>query len=369
MIFMSNEKNASRRNFIKNSSLGLGAGIVGVSIPSISTANPSTRTDDINKNKKLPREVCVASIDLKGLWPETTRELRIKRILERMEEVTGLKPDLICLPELFDTSWVEEEKPLSDLAEDEKVPGPVTSRIAAFAKKNNCYVVCPLFTKKDGNFYNSSLLLDRKGSIAGVYHKTHPVKTEIFPNQAIKGGCVVPGAIDQPVIETDFGKLGMQICYDANWADGWDNLKKKGADIVLFPSQFPGGRMLNYYALKNNYYIVSSTGGDARVIDISGNDLDSTSEFVRYAWATINLEKVNIRPWETNGRLPDLFKKYGDRLGIKVWGTTGFITIESRDPRLKVLNVLKEFEIPAYTDLLITETEILNKYRPAISKK
>ena len=40
---MNNEKNISRRNFIKNSSLGLGAGIVGASIPSALTANPSTR--------------------------------------------------------------------------------------------------------------------------------------------------------------------------------------------------------------------------------------------------------------------------------------------------------------------------------------
>jgi hypothetical protein len=161
----------------------------------------------------------------------------------------------------------------------------------------------------------------------------------------------------------------MQICYDANWADGWDNLRKKGADIVFFSSAFPGGRILNYYALKNDYYIVSSTGGDARVIDISGNDLDCTSEFVRIAWATINMNKANVTTWPTNGQLPDLFKKYGDRLRIKVWGTTDVITIESRDPQLKVLNVLKEFEIPTYAELLRNETDVQNKYRPGITMK
>jgi beta-ureidopropionase len=368
MILMSNRNNTSRRNFVKSTSISLGAGVLGVSIPSISTAQPSVRNDRVDAKKKLPREVCVASVDLKGLWPEATRELRIKRILERMEEVTGMQPDLVCLPELFDTSWVEEKEPLSKLAEDEKIPGPVTSRMAAFAKKNNCYVVCPLFTKRDGKFYNSSLLLDRGGNIAGVYHKTHPLKTEIYPDQAFKGGGIVPGAIEQPIIETDFGKVGMQICFDANWADGWDNLKKKGADIVIFSSQFPGGRILNYYALKNAYYIVSSTGGDARVIDMSGNDLDTTTEFVRYAWATINLEKVNVPTWPTNERLPDLFKKYGNRLAIKVWGTSA-ITIESRDPLLKLSNVLAEFEIPDYTKFLKYETEVQDKYRSGIAKK
>ena len=219
---MINKKDVSRRNFIKQSSLGVGAGIVGLSAPHLRT--------EVNENKKLPKEVVVASVDLKGLWPDRTRESRIRRILERMEEVTGLQPDIVCLPELFDTMWVNEKRPLSEVAEDEKFPGPVTSRIAAFAKKNNCYVVCPIFTKKDGNFYNSSLLLDRQGNIAGVYHKIHPVKSEILHDPL---GTVLPGALDQSIIETDFGKVGMQICYDANWKDGWDNLKKKGADIVL----------------------------------------------------------------------------------------------------------------------------------------
>ncbi|MEP7110465.1 MAG: carbon-nitrogen hydrolase family protein [Ferruginibacter sp.] len=366
---MNNKKTASRRNFIRQSSLGLSAGIVGMSFPSSTTANPSSSKDHDKENKKLSKEICVAGIDLKSyLPPDTTTESRLKRILERMEEVTAMQPDIICLPELFATGGVEEQKPLSVIAEDEKVPGPVTARIAAFAKKNSCYVVCPVITKNEGNFYNSSLLVDRKGSIAGVYHKMHPVKTEIFPNQDFIGGGVVPGAIDQPVIETDFGKVGMQICYDANWADGWDNLKKKGADIVLFPSAFPGGRMLNYYALQNGYYIISGTNGEARVIDISGNDLDCTSDFVRYAWATINLDKVNVDIWPTNRLIPELLKKYGSRIGIRVWTNTDIITMESRDPKLKILSVLKEFDIPVLSDYLKSETDIQDKYRSVNSK-
>ena len=284
MIFMKNKITASRRSFIKKSSLGLGAGIVGLGVsgPLIPIGKET--------EKKPFREICVATIDLRGLLHDPTTESRINGVLNRMEEVAGLQPDILCLPELFSTMWVTEQKPLSEIAEDEKVPGKVTGRIAAFAKKNNCYVVCPLITTKNGNFYNSSLLIDRKGNIAGTYHKMHPVKTEIFPNQEYKGGGVIPGAMDQPAIETDFGKVGMQICYDANWPEGWDNLKKQGADIILFPSAFPGGRMLNHYAYKNNIYIISSAGINARIIDISGNDLDSTSDFVRYAWATTNLE-------------------------------------------------------------------------------
>ena len=67
------------------------------------------------------------------------------------------------------------------------MPGPVTGRIAEFAKKNNCYVACPVYTKKAGNFYNSCLLIDRKGNIAGAYNKMHPVKDEILTGKTGKG--------------------------------------------------------------------------------------------------------------------------------------------------------------------------------------
>jgi predicted amidohydrolase len=354
---MKNKISVSRRNFLKKTSIGLGAGMVGASML-------SCKPGFVGGENKLPREVCLASVDLKELWPDITTESRIKRILNRMEDVVGLQPDIVCLPELFDTIWVSEEKALIEVAEDEKVPGPVTSVIAEFAKKYNCYVVCPVFTTREGHYYNSSLLIDRKGNIAGVYHKIHPVKSEILSNNAYKDGGITPGAIDQPVIETDFGKVGMQICYDANWSDGWDNLKKKGAEIILFSSAFPGGRILNYYAWRNGCYILSSTGGDARVIDMSGNDLDSSSTFVRYAWANVNLEKVNTPTWPTRDRLPELFNKYGNRLEIKVWDNTDVITIESQDPRLKVLDVLKEFDIQSNDELLRTTEETQNKYRP-----
>lgn len=358
---MSNGKENSRRNFLKHSSLGIGAGL-------ITSASSFTHGSPAGQNKKLPREITIATITMEGMKNSPTREARVKSVLERMNETIGMKPDVICLPELFDTMWVQEQKDLAEVAEDEKTPGPVTSQIAAFAKKNRCYVVCPIFTRNGGHFYNSSLLIDRKGDIAGVYHKAHPVKSEILPGQAFKGGGVVPGAIDQPVIETDFGKVGMQICYDAYWDDGWNNLRDKGADIVFFPSAMPAGRILNYYAQKNSYCIVSSTGDDARIIDISGNDLDRTSDFVVIAWATVNLDKVNVDVWPANSRIAGLYKKYGNRIGVKVWAETDVITIENRDPDLNLVTVLKEFGIQALSEYLDSETLIHDKYRLANSR-
>ena len=151
---------------------------------------------------RLPREVWVAAISLKGLWPEKTIEKRMKDVLNRMESVYGFEPDIIVLPETVHISWVDEIKTLEQIAEDEATPGPVTSSMAEVAKRHNCYIVCPVITKKDGLYYNSSILLNRQGKIDGIFHKVHPTTEEIEHESYYKGGGVTPGILRPPVFET-----------------------------------------------------------------------------------------------------------------------------------------------------------------------
>jgi predicted amidohydrolase len=232
----------------------------------------------VNKNNRLPREVWIASISLKGLWPEETIEKRIKDVFDRMESVYAFEPDIICLPETFQFSWVNEPKKLEDIAEDETTPGPVTSRLAEIAKRQNCYIVCPIITKNGDRFFNSSILINRQGKIDGVFHKVHPTDTEILPEVYYKGGGVTPGPLRPPVFKTDFGTIGMQICMDAAWTESWRSLKGDGAEIVFFPSQATYADTLVHHAWLNHYYIVSSTGDDARIIDLTGDIIASDGD-------------------------------------------------------------------------------------------
>ena len=315
------------------------------------------------KENRLPREIWVAAISLKGLWPEQTIEKRIKDMLDRMESVYPLEPDIICLPETFQISWVDEMKTLEEIAEDENVPGPVTSRISEMAKKHNCYIICPVVTKKEGHFYNSSILLNRKGEIDGVYHKIHPTDTETLPDVYYKGGGMTPGTLQPPVFKTDFGIIGMQICMDASWFDNWRLLREAGAEMVLFPSQGPFGDTLAYHAWMNQYYIVSATGEDARILDITGDVIASDGEFARWVCAPVNLEKAFLEIWPQVLKFDDIQKKYGRRLRIKIYHPENWATIESRDPDLKVADVLKEFGLPTLAEQIKEATEIQDKYR------
>ena len=254
-------------------------------------------------------------------------------------------------------------KTLEEIAEDENVPGPVTSRISEMAKKHNCYIICPVVTKKEGHYYNSSILLNRQGEIEGVYHKIHPTDTETLPDVYYKGGGTTPGVLKPPVFKTDFGTIGMQICMDASWFENWRLLKEAGAEMVLFPSQGPFGDTLAYHAWMNQYYIVSATGEDARILDITGDVIASDGEFARWVCAPVNLEKAFLEIWPQVLKFGDIQKKYGRKIRIKIYHPENWATIESRDPDLKVADVLKEFELPTLAEQIKEATEIQDKYR------
>ena len=317
----------------------------------------------VAKENRLPREVWVAGISLKGLWPEKTIEKRMKDVLERMESVYAFEPDIICLPETINTSWVNESKTLQEIAEDEVSPGPITTMLAEVAKKQNCYITCPIATKKDGRFYNSSILLNRQGKIEGVFHKIHPTSTEVIPETYYKGGGITPGQVKSGVYKTDFGTVGMQICADADWLDGWHSLKEDGAELVCFPSQGPYSNTLRHRAWVNHYYIVSSTGENAQIIDMTGDVIALDGEFARWVCAPVNLEKEFIHIWPNTLKFDDIQKKYGRKISFKVYHPENWATLESRDPDVKVKDILKEYEIPTYDEQLREATAIQNKHR------
>ena len=93
--------------------------------------------------------------------------------------------------------------------EPETVPGPTTKRLSRWAKEHKCYVICPILIRDNDRTYNAAIVIDRQGRIIGRYCKIRPTEGELN-----RGIC--PGPKDPPVFETDFGTIGIQICFDVN---------------------------------------------------------------------------------------------------------------------------------------------------------
>ena len=241
--------------------------------------------------------------------------------------------------------------------------------IANEAKKQKCYIICPTITKKDGHFYNSAILINREGKTQGVFHKVHPVSTEIISGQYYKKSKgVTPGPIKAPVYETDFGRVGMQICFDANWTESWKSLSTDGAELVGFPSQGPFTYTLRNHAWMNQYAIVSATGEDAQIVDKTGDSLALDGEFARWVCAPVNLEKEIVQIWPQVLKFKDIQKKYGRKLHIKIYHEENWASFESLDPDVKIKDVLKEYDIPTFDEQIreATARDLSNLFQQPI---
>ncbi len=323
----------SRRKFLKTAALTSGISSMGVvSVNSQPLPIPSVQ-------EKLPREVWVAGISQEDIYVETAEDM-FDRIFALMDKVLVNKPDIICLPEVFHTSNVNKTYTLQEkLALSNNVLGSMS----AFAKKNRCYLVVAVNTEENGSIFNSAVLLDREGTRVGEYRKIHLTENEIDNG-------LTPGPLDPPVFQTDFGKVGMQICFDVMWDDGWQKLKDKEAEIVFWPSAYGGGQSLQAKALQHRYVLATSTRkGSSKLWDITGRELAQTG-FWEKNWycAPVNLEKSFLHTWPFVQHFDKIKEKYGRKIRITNFHEEEWSVIESLSPDILIADILKEFNLKTY---------------------
>jgi len=266
--------------------------------------------------------------------------------MSRLDAAGSFHPDIACLPEVFSNRAPES------------VPGPVTEKLAAWAHAHHSYVIFGLKTTKAGRTYNSAILLDRKGEIVGQYNKAHPTEEEV------KGGTTPGDDSGPPIFPTDFGRIGLQICFDVNWRDGWHRLKSQGADIVFWPSAYPAGRQLPALALSNELYIVSSTqGGASHIYDITGETLASSEEHDGWAGAALPLGKRLFEVDYNAAKAPQIQQKYGSRVEITWYHDSDWFTLASLDPQVTVQAVVREFGLIPLDEYIASSSEVINTAR------
>ena len=342
------KSHVSRRNFLKNTSLGIGAGSFG--LPDF-FMQPDVR----QKNLAGARTVNIGTVSVMDLRASSSQDM-VNQVLKIMEGMAGYHPDIICLPEIFAFSNIQGGHNAKEVAE--QAPGPVVSPFLQFAAKHNCYVICPTYTRYDGDIYISAVLIDRKGKVVGEYHKIRPTEGEMEMG-------VQPGSFDAPVFDTDFGKIGIQICFDIKWEEGWDALKKKGAQIVFWPSAYAAGREISSRAWKHQVYIVSSTQKDtSKICDMTGETIAQTGRWQRnWVCAPVNLEKAFILSWPAVNLFPAIQKKYGSKVVLNTFSEEEWTIIESLDKDLKIADVLKEFDLKTEYEVLKEVAELQEKKR------
>ncbi|MGH9427952.1 MAG: carbon-nitrogen hydrolase family protein, partial [Terriglobia bacterium] len=255
---------------------------------------------DTRKPGQLGRNQIVRVVTISQAELQREANDLLEETMVRLNQAASFRPDIACLPELF------PNRP------PEPVPGPVTERLAAWARDHSSYVVFGLRTKAGEKAYNSAVLIDREGQIRGEYNKIHPTEGELADG-------TLPGDVEPAMFETDFGTIGVQICFDVNWWDTWKRLKQKGVKMVFFPSAYPATRQISALALMNQYYVVSSPmRGSSRIYDISGEVLASSGNYQQWAGAALPIGKRLFEIDFHTRKARERQQKYGSKVEV-VW--------------------------------------------------
>ena len=281
----------------------------------------------------------IATVALNGRL-QPTIEANRESVLNLLDRALQAGPDLVCLPEAFHDAGV----PALPGATAETLDGPTVEAVARRARASHSYIVCPIHTVESGCVYNSAVLIGRDGSVRGVYHKRCPV-TSSHDYTVLEDG-VTPGD-SLPVFDLDFGRVGVQICFDIGFPENWRELADRGARLVLWPSAYDGGFALRVHAFAHHYYVISSTrSGRSRIVDPCGETLQETSADEPIAWRDVNLDYL-VYHWDWNMGVADRIREvYGSRVDVRAWDPgSAHAIVEPVDPAITCERLQHEFGI------------------------
>lgn len=294
----------------------------------------------------MPRRVRIATIALSGQGGPTVEANR-QRMAGLIERALAERPDIIALPESFTLSRLEHPR-IEEMAED--VPGPTLEMAASYARQNRVYILCPILARRVDGLYIEAFLLDRTGQIAGSYQKHHPV-VEGSEYCKVEFGSRPGSAI--PVFDTDFGRVGVQICFDVEYRDGWDALDQAGAEIFFWLSAYDGGRDLSAKAWQYHRYLASAVQTSfARILDVMGETLAITGSHSPIAAATIDLDTALFHMDFNKAQIPAIRAKYGPDIALRIYHEEGYFTLQTNRADLPVSAVIAEFQLDPLGDYL-----------------
>jgi predicted amidohydrolase len=228
----------------------------------------------------------------------------LDEVVALVDREGALGADLIVLPETFLGQNETTMEPLD---------GPTVTALAELARRHQTYIVCPIDRLENAHRLNTAVLLDRAGCVAGLYNKVFPYWSEFDHHQAAE-----PGQ-EAPAFETDFGRLGLAICFDANFPEVWARLADQDAELVVWPSAYSAGTTLQAHALMNHFYIVSATQTcDCIVYDITGQELlYEKSAGVNVSRVTLDLDRCIFHENFNMDKLARLWRDHADDVEVE----------------------------------------------------
>lgn len=148
--------------------------------------------------------------------------------------------NVLCLQEAWTMPFAfctREKHPWLEFAE--AVDGPSTQFLATLAREYNMVIVSPILERDEahgGTIHNTAVVIGNRGNIIGTHRKNHIPRVGDFNESTY----YMEGDTGHPVFATQFGKIGINICYGRHHPLNWLMYGINGAEIVFNPSATVG---------------------------------------------------------------------------------------------------------------------------------
>jgi beta-ureidopropionase len=211
------------------------------------------------------------------------KDTMIKKNADYAREAAKQGAQVMCFQELFYGPYFCQVQENEHFDYAELIPdGSTTKLMQDLAQETGMVLVVPIFEmEQEGFYYNTASVIDADGTYLGKYRKTHiPHVKGFFEKFYFR-----PGNTGYPVFDTAVGRIGVYICYDRHFPEGWRALGLNGARIVFNPSATSRGLSMYLWnleqpasAVANEYFIgaINRVGQEP----FGDNDFYGSSYFV-----------------------------------------------------------------------------------------
>jgi len=228
-----------------------------------------------------------------------------QKSLDAIEEASKQGADLILFPEIQFCPFFPQYENLDALKYAMPVDHPYIRRIQAVCRAKHIMAAPNFYLFENGNTYDATVLIDRDGTILGIQKMVHIAQAEYFYEQDY----YTPSNDGFHVFKTNFGSIGIVVCFDRHYPESIRTEALMGADLILIPTantvEEPSEMFeweLRVQAFQNSVAIamcnrVGTEGnmhfsGESIVVDPHGNVLCKTDETEQIVYIEVDLSQA-----------------------------------------------------------------------------
>ncbi|MFA5527393.1 MAG: carbon-nitrogen hydrolase family protein [Peptostreptococcales bacterium] len=260
------------------------------------------------------------------------KALNLAKAENMILEASKKNCDILVLPEMFNCPYKNEAFPLYA----EEFGMETTQKLSQWARKHKIYLFggtipeLSIHEEEKKQIYNTCFIFDRKGELLGRYRKMHLFDIEIKDKVTFKESDTLSKGNEIVTIDTEFGKIGVAICYDLRFPELMRALALKGCQVIIVPAAFnttTGPKHWNLTlrarAVDNQVYMVGASPardcssfyqayGYSSIIDPWGDVISQGDEKEGIITSEIDLDYVE----EVRNQLPLLKHRRTDRYDL-----------------------------------------------------